>query len=194
MNVNTYQCLKCKKVLKSEVNRNRHTVRLHGEYQVKFRCHICKKLYARKDTLKRHSLTVHESPESRFEQVKIEQPKMEAPKQWYPPPEAMTRPLFLLVYGKDKLLDPTTTSKKRPTTSIREVRDTDPNFKPMTIDEALAALNQPTICTTEELAEDLYITPSNSDTSTSSDKTDCLDELLDWEKEVRNIKVYGTFQ
>ena len=64
----------------------------------------------------------------------------------------------------------------------------------MTIDEALAALNQPTICITEELAEDLYITPSNSDTSTSSDKTDCLDELLDWEKEVRNIKVNGTFQ
>ena len=183
MNINTFQCLKCKKVLKSEVNRNRHTVRLHGEYQVKFRCHICKKLYARKDTLKRHSLTVHESPESRFEQVKID-----------PPPEAMTRPLFRLVYGKDKLLDPTTTSKKRPTASIREVRDTDPNFKPMTIDEALAALNQPTICTTEELAEDLYITPSNSDTSTSSDKTDCLDELLDWEKDVRNMKVYGTFQ
>ena len=140
------------------------------------------------------SYHLQQSPESRFEQVKIEQPKMEAPKQWYPPPEAMTRPLFRLVYGKDKLLDPTTTSKKRPTTSIREVRDTDPNFKPMTIDEALAALNQPTICATEELAEDLYITPSNSDTSTSSDKTDCLDELLDWEKEVRNIKVYGTFQ
>ena len=193
MNVNTFLCLKCTKVLKSEVNRNRHTVRLHREYQVKFRCHICKKLYARKDT-QRHSLIVHETPESRFEQVKIEQPKMEAPKQWYAPPEAMTRPLFRLVYGKDKLLDPTTTSKKQPTASIREVGDTDPNFTPMTIDEALAALNQPTRCTTEELAEDLYITPSNSDISTRSDKTDCLDELLDWEKEVRNIKVYGTFQ
>ena len=194
MNVNTFPCLKCTKVLKSEVNRNRHTLRLHGEHLVKFRCYICKKLYARKDTLKRHYLTVHETPESRFEQVRIEQPKMQAPKQWYPPPEAMTRPLFRLVYGKDKLLNPTTTSKKRPTASIREVGDTDPNFTPMTIDQALAALNQPTRCTTEELAEDLYITPSNSDTSTRSDKTDCLDELLDWEKDVRNIKVYGTFQ
>ena len=121
MNVNTFPCLKSTKVLKSEVNRNRHTLRLHGEYLVKFRCYICKKLYARKDTLKRHSLTEHETPESRFEQVRIEQPKMEAPKQWYPPPEAMTRPLFRLVYGKDKLLNPTTTSKKRPTASIREV-------------------------------------------------------------------------
>ena len=119
---------------------------------------------------------------------------MEAPKQWYPPPEAMTRPLFRLVYGKDKLLNPTTISKKRPTTSFREAGDTDPNFTPMTIDQAFAALNQPTRCTTKELPEDLYITPSNSDTSTRSDKTDCLDELLDWEKEVRNIKVYGTFQ
>ena len=106
----------------------------------------------------------------------------------------MTRPLFCLVYGKHKLLNPTTTSKKRPTASIREVWDTDLNFTPMSTDEAIAALNQPTRCTTEELAEDLYITPSNSDTSIGSDKTDCLDELLDWEKEVRNIKVYGTFQ
>ena len=38
--------------------------------------------------------SVHESPESRYEQVRIKQPKIEAPKQWYPPPEAIARPLF----------------------------------------------------------------------------------------------------
>ena len=158
-----------------KINRNRHTTSLHGEYQLKYRCYLCKRLYAKKDTLKRHSLTIHETPESRYEQVRIKQPKIEAPKQWYPPLEAMTRPLFRLLYGKDKLLNLTTVSNKWPTASTRKVRDTDPNFAPISIDQALAALNQPTRCTPEKLAEDLYITPSNSDTSIRSYKTDCLD-------------------
>ena len=131
---------------------------------------VCKKGHP-----KASFLTIHETPESRYEQVRIKQPKIEAPKQWYPPPEAMTRPIFSLLYGKDKLLNLTTVSKKRPTASKGEVRDTDPNFTPISIDQALAALNQPTRCTQEELAEDLYITPSNSDTSIHLDKTDCLD-------------------
>ena len=175
MNDNTFPCLKCTKDLKSEVNRNWHTTSLHGEFQLKYRCYLCKRLYAKKDTLKLHSLTIHETPESRYEQVRIKQPKIEAPKQWYPPPEAMTRPLLRLLYGKDKLLNPTTVNKKRPTASTGEVGDTDPNFTPISIHQALVARNQPTRCTPEELAEDLYITPFNSDTSICSDKTDCLD-------------------
>ena len=87
-------------------------------------------------------MTIHETPESRYEQVTIKQPKIEAPKQWYPPPEAMTRPLFCLVYGKDKLLKPTTISKKPPTALTREVRDKDLNFTPISIDQALVFLNE----------------------------------------------------
>ena len=110
--------------------------------------------------------------------------EIEKPKRWRPPPEAMTRAELCSAYvDKLHVLATAAVNKKQLTTCTKEPGDSDV-IKPAPTRR----------CTKEELEDDLYLT-SDSEASTTSEQTDCLDEKMDWEleEEITNVQVYGVF-
>ena len=89
-------CDICMKKLKNSHNLARHKRNIHGPEKKKYKCTLCDELYTRKDLLGRHSLSMHEIEEMRFETMTYKrrpQVRMtiEPPKPWTPPPEGRIR-------------------------------------------------------------------------------------------------------
>jgi hypothetical protein len=62
-------------IVYTDKNRWYQHQKTHAEYITKFICSWCNKHYARRDSLKRHSINVHGFNETKFENIKIDKPR-----------------------------------------------------------------------------------------------------------------------
>ena len=188
-------CDICTKKLKNSHNLARHKRNIHGPEERKYKCTLCDKLYTRKDVLRRHSLSIHEIEETRFETVTYKRKPqvpmtIEKPKPWTPPQEGRIT----------ARVAPQTTTDTRPWRAVRPLRAAfilwgHPGQSPMQddaddwlLEHAILPVKKPLI-SYEELLMDLYITPSNSDS------TICEDESNERETTVTQPQgVYGVFK
>ena len=171
-------CEICSKTFKKASYKQRHKKLVHAEVKIKFKCWLCEKLYSRKDVLKRHATSIHQKEEINFETVICTKPQADPVPKWIPPPEA--RPRFRLVYGPEKRLN-----------SMY-----DHHYKALTVTEAVEITRkQHADATLDLLKTDLYITPSNSDTSTASTGTNCQDETNGEQRTgiSKDARIYGIF-
>ena len=100
--------------------------------------------------MKRHSLKIHEVPETRLEEVKIKPQKNEPPKQWHLPPEAMTRPLW-----KRQIIKTNNYQQEAVNSCHQRSQGHRPEFHPDLHKSSSCFYKPLTRCTTEELVEDL---------------------------------------
>ena len=156
------KCQICHRTLKNSHNLNRHMKNIHGPTATKYQCSICNKTLSRRDVLNRHTLNIRGIQESKFKKTEIKRTLQKTimtiapPATWTPPPECRVKARLAL--------------------SIPFKRT--PKFKALTIDRASQIVFghkghiPPTEVTTEDLLDDLRLSPSPS----SSSSTICLDE------------------
>ena len=187
----TYACNICKdKYFTTRASQRRHNSSFHEKQQTKYQCWTCFKTYVRKESVIKHSKKAHDDSDKKFVIVTSTNtaynPGIFKPDPWTPPPEARTRnkPTTNATIFKVKVQSACKTAPPPVSTPV----DINPHGLPSDWEPlSLAQLAVRYPVSTEQLMEELRITPS------SSDETICLDETENRE-EISHVKVYNVFK
>ena len=185
-------CEDCDKTFVSPATLRRHQEAFHTETRTKYQCWNCHKVYASKETVLKHLRQAHSDTDGKFViSSTINQrynPQILRPDTWIPRAEARLRgtgTTYQVKIRSTKEQDVSTSKTKIPEIIICPET---PEYEPHTI----AEMNKIYPITLEELQKELELTDSESDISTDSDSTDCLDDIQETDTTTSTSQgVYG---
>ena len=202
------RCEECELDFFSPATLRRHREAFHQESRTQFQGWSCTKIFARKETVLSHSRKTHNDTDGKFVIVtttnKRYHPDIQKPAKWIPPAEARTRAdqrptIYQITIPKRPRLEPVPTTSdpqpipSTPTTGLTipeiVITPASPEWHPFSLNE----LSKIYPVSMEELMLELVVTDSESDSSISSQSTDCQDEVEATEETHNSCSIYGIF-
>ena len=199
------RCEECDRDFYSPATLRRQKEAFHQESRTQFQCWSCFKNFARKENVLSHSRKVHNYTHGKFVIVtstnKRYNPDIQKPAQWIPPAEARTRAtIYQVTIPKKPRLQPVppTMTDPQPIPNTPATRPTIPEIgkTPASPDWQLLSMNELSKIypiSMDELMLELEVTDSESNSSLSSEDTDCQDETTSTVEPTSSCRIYGVF-